>query len=97
MLFRWNNEEEKMGQFDAPISKQNPAPGDAAKIIRDVLAGHLNAGYILEFYDSKGKNQESTARKIASQLKSYLDNNSDNRIYVALVLYNPVAEPTVWG
>lgn len=91
-----NKSTEKMGQFDAPISKQNPTPGDAAKIIRDVLAGHLNAGYVLEFYDGNGKNQESTARKIASQLKSYLDNNSDNRIYVALVLYNPVAEPTVW-
>lgn len=91
-----NKSVEKMGQFDAPIFKQNPATGDAAKIIRDVLAGHLNAGYVLEFYDGKVKNQESTARKIASQLKSYLDNNSDNRIYVALVLYSPVAKPTVW-
>lgn len=91
-----NKPTEKMGQFDAPISKRNPAPGDAAKIIRDVLAGHLKAGYVLEFYDGEKANRESTARKIASQLKSYLDNNSDNRIYVALVLYNPGAEPAVW-
>ena len=64
MLFRWNNEEEKMGQFDAPISKQNPAPGDAAKIIRDVLAGHLNAGYILEFYFTTVKEKIKNLRLV---------------------------------
>jgi len=91
-----NKGEKKMGDFDKTILEKGPMPGDAAKIIRDIDSKHLEAGYVLEFYDgTKIKDQESVARKIATQLKPYADRISENRLRIAFVLYSPKTEPTV--
>lgn len=105
-----NKGEEKMGDVNKTISEEGPMPGDAAKIIRGIDSRHLEAGYVLEFYDgmkkvgknrkghtlyTKIKDQESVARKIATQLKPYADRISENRLRIAFVLYHPSTEPTV--
>lgn len=91
-----NKGEKKMGDFDKTILEKGPMPGDAAKIIRDIDSKHLEAGYVLEFYDgTKIKDQESVARKIATQLKPYADKNPENQLRIAFVLYSSKTEPTV--
>ena len=92
-----NKRKEKMGDFNRTILEKGPMPGDAAKIIRDIDSRHLEAGYVLEFYDNDGKikDQESVARKIATQLKSYADKIPENRLRIAFVLYSSKTEPTV--
>ena len=89
----------EMGDYDAGKDVEDPTPGDAAKIIRDLQFRDLKIGYILQFYDGwSGRNVEA----IASKLTDYLEGQAiDCRIAIALLDKNSEQRarfyPPEWG
>ena len=57
-----NKKLDSMGNLFASRDDQNAAPGDAAKLIREIRFGSIKVGYVIEFYDSTRR--APTARSV---------------------------------
>ena len=85
-----------MGDFRALHDLENPKPGDAAKIIRDLRFGRLQVGYILEFFDWKGPSNYQAAQKIAQELSLYCDEIGQTKCRIAVAAIDREGQPRIW-
>ena len=94
-----------MGNMAAPVTEERVQPGDAAKLIREIRFKQMEAGYLLEFYDSREEANkayelfEGVSKAVRASLPE-----TDARLRIAIIVYRgpalePMAafHPTEWG